>query len=105
MPKLAHVLDVFLSNLGYPLLLIGGIMLHFFTAITAYQLLAPGFRAYLAGAGAFMFPGIAEIAVVFYARRATGSLVNAYSIWVLAWITFALFLYGLRTIRRNLARD
>ncbi len=95
----------FLANVGYPLLFMSTIMLHLFTVITAYNLAAPGGWRYPAAAAAFAFPPVAEVVVAFYAWRASGSMVNAYSVWLLAWLLLLFILLGFVSIRNRLERD
>jgi hypothetical protein len=81
---------VFPAMFGLHLIWISGAMLHFFTAIVAFE--AGGF---LAGGAAFAFPIVGEIGVGIYAWNTSGSFVNGYSIWVLAWLGFLVTLLGL----------
>ena len=76
--------------------------LHLFTAVTAYGLVAPGSWRWVAAVAAWVFPAIAEAVVAFGAWRSSGSMVNAYSVWVLAWLLFFFILLGLVPIFRRL---
>ena len=79
-----------LSNLVYPALLATGYAVHAFTSIVAYQLVGPGTLKYFAAVVAWLVPGIAELVVAYYAWRESGSMVNAYSVWVLVWLVMVL---------------
>ncbi len=95
----------FLANVGYPLLLMSAVMLHFFTAMTAYNLAGPGVWRYVAATLAFAFPPIAEVVVAYFAWRASGSMVNAYSVWLLAWLLLLFVLLGFVSMRNRLERE
>src|SRR5689334_12569737 len=62
---------------------VGGTILHFFTAIVAFDLAGAGLRRYVAAIAAFIFPLAGEVAVMVAAWKASGSMINSYSIWVL----------------------
>jgi hypothetical protein len=74
---------------------VSGTILHFFTAIVAFDLAGEGLRGYVAAAAAFIFPLAGEVAVMVAAWKASGSMVNSYSIWVVLWIAFGLSIYCL----------
>ena len=71
------------------MLIVSALGLHLFTAITAYKLVAPGWWRYIAALSAWAFPAIAEAAVAVGAWRASGSIVNEYSIWVIGWLVLS----------------
>lgn len=74
---------------------VSGTILHFFTAIVAFDLAGAGFRRYVAAIAAFVFPLVGEVAVMVAAWKASGSMVNSYSIWVLLWVAFGFSIYCL----------
>jgi len=96
--------DAFLTKIGQ-LLVISAVGLHFFTAITAYGLVAPGWWRWGAAVAAWAFPVIAEVVVAFGAWRASGSMVNAYSVWFLAWLLLFFIVLGLVLIFRRPGGD
>ena len=98
-------MDALLRNLGYPLVIWGGLALHCLTAFTAYKLAAPGWMGYGALASAWMFPIISEAVVAYYAWRTAGSMVNDYSVWVLIWLAIALGVWWLTEIKFRLERE
>lgn len=104
MPTLRGAIDSILSKVGYPLLIMSGIFLHCFTVVTAYKLGDPGWGQYAAAAAAFAFPPVAEAVVAYYAWRASGSMVNGYSVWLLMWLA-VLFAVGWLTFVRNRLRQ
>jgi hypothetical protein len=53
-------------------------------------------------AAAIAYPIIAEAVVAYYAWQASGSKINGYSIWLLAWIVLLLIVFGLAAIRKRL---
>ena len=87
---------------GQRLVAMSGIALHVFTTATAYQLADPGVGRYFLTAAAFAYPIIAEAVVAYYAWQASGSKINGYSIWLLAWILLLLIVFGLAAIRKRL---
>lgn len=74
---------------------VSGTILHFFTAIFAFDLAGGGVRRYVASIAAFIFPLAGEVAVMVAAWKASGSMVNSYSIWVLLWVAFGFAVYCL----------
>jgi len=74
---------------------VSGTILHFFTAIVAFDLAGGGLKRYVAAIAAFVFPLAGEVAVVVAAWKASGSMVNSYSIWVLLWVAFGFAIYCL----------
>jgi hypothetical protein len=74
---------------------VSGTILHFFTAIVAFDLAGNGLRRYIAAIAAFVFPLAGEVAVMVAAWKASGSMVNSYSIWVLLWVAFGFAIYCL----------
>ncbi|HEY2862250.1 MAG TPA: hypothetical protein VGK37_01345 [Casimicrobiaceae bacterium] len=74
---------------------VSGTILHFFTTIVAFDLAGQGLRRYIAAIGAFVFPLAGEVAVMVGAWKASGSMINSYSIWVLLWVSFGFAVYCL----------
>lgn len=105
MRKAEAGINALLANIGYPLLIMSAVGLHFFTAITAYSLGGPSGWRYAAAAAAFAFPPVSEVVVAYYAWRSSGSMVNAYSVWILAWLLLMFIVLGLVSISKRLARD
>jgi hypothetical protein len=97
--------DAILTKIGYPLLVMSAVGLHFFTTITAYGLVAPGWWGYVASVAAWGFPPISEAVVAYYAWRASGSMVNGYSVWVLMWLVIAFGVWWLTEIKIRLERE
>ena len=95
-------LDAFLAGIAYPLLLMSAVALHFFTAFTAYNLVAPGVWRYVATVGAVAWPAIAELVVAYYVWQESGSKINAYSVWILAWLLLLFVVLGLVVVRKRL---
>jgi len=95
-------IDAFLASIGYPLLFMSALALHCFTAITAYNLVAPGVWRYVATVAAIAYPAIAEMVVAYYSWQESGSKVNAYSVWILAWLLLLFVVLGLAAIRKRL---
>ncbi|MGH8714618.1 MAG: hypothetical protein ACREYB_11495 [Casimicrobiaceae bacterium] len=83
---------------------VGGTILHFFTAIVAFDLAGEGLRRYIAAIAAFVFPLAGEVAVMVAAWRASGSMVNSYSVWVVLWLMFGFAVYCLIAFGNWLAR-
>jgi hypothetical protein len=79
------VLDRLLYRLALPLLCIGAGLLHLYTTHTAFVLAGSKVSGIVAAIAAWITPPIAEFVVAYYAWRASGSMVNAYSVWILAW--------------------
>jgi len=99
-----NILAALVTN-GQRLVAMSGIGLHVFTTATAYQLADPGMGRYLLTAATFAYPLIAEGVVAYYVWQASGSKINAYSIWLLAWILLLLIVVGLTAIRKRLQKD
>jgi len=74
---------------------VSGTILHFFTAIVAFDLAGEGLRRYVAAIAAFVFPLAGEVAVMVAAWKASGSMINSYSIWVVLGIAFGFAIYCL----------
>jgi len=94
-----------LRNVGYPLLIWSGLALHCLTAFTAYQLAKPGLSGYGALVAAWAFPLVSEAIVAYYSWRASGSMVNSYSVWLLTWLVISLGVWWLAEIRTRLERE
>ena len=84
---------------------VSGTILHFFTAIFAFDLAGHGIRRFVWSAFAFLFPLAGEVAVTVAAWKASGSMVNSYSIWVLLWVAFGFAVYCLIAFGNLLAQD
>jgi hypothetical protein len=82
---------------------VSGTILHFFTAIVAFDLAGNGLRRYVAAIAAFIFPLAGEVAVMVAAWKASGSMINSYSIWVLLWVAFGFSIYCLIAFGNRLA--
>jgi hypothetical protein len=82
---------------------VSGTILHFFTAIVAFDLAGNGLRRYIAAIAAFVFPLAGEVAVMVAAWKASGSMINSYSIWVLLWVAFGFSIYCLIAFGNRLA--
>jgi hypothetical protein len=82
---------------------VSGTILHFFTAIVAFDLAGNGLRRYVAAIAAFIFPLAGEVAVMVGAWKASGSMINSYSIWVLLWVAFGFAIYCLIAFGNRLA--
>jgi hypothetical protein len=91
-----------LRKLGYPLLICSWLALHCFTAVTAYKLAGPGWKGYGALVAAWAFPLVSEAIVAYYSWRASGSIVNKYSVWILIWLVVGLGIWWLTVIRNQL---
>ena len=74
---------------------VSGTIMHFFTAIVAFDLAGEGLRRYVAAIAAFVFSLAGEVAVMVAAWKASGSMINSYSIWVVLWIAFGFAIYCL----------
>jgi hypothetical protein len=72
---------------------VSGTVLHFFTTIVAFDLAGNGLRRFVAAIAAFIFPLAGEVAVMVAAWKASGSMINSYSIWVLLWVAFGFAIY------------
>ena len=75
-----------LGRITLPLLVVGGVLLHAYTAVTAFRLAEGLIWKCTAAIAAWTTPPVAQLAVTYFAWRATGSMVNAYSFWLLAWV-------------------
>jgi hypothetical protein len=80
------------------------VALHLYTTVTAYKLANPGLTQYIAALAAFAFFPISEGVVAYYAWKASGSMVNAYSVWLLAWLVLLFGVASLVLIRNRLGR-
>lgn len=105
--RLSHSFATLIDRLRTPLTVgvgIGAFALHAFTAVTAYSLCNGGPMRYWAAFGAWMLPGVAEAIVAYFAWEATGSRVNGYSIWLLAWVLLVIAALSLQYVARRLTR-
>jgi hypothetical protein len=73
-----------------PALGIGAVMLHFYTTVVAFRLVDSWIWGCVAASAAWATPAIGELLVAYFTWRATGSMVNEYSVWLLAWIALLL---------------
>lgn len=103
--RLSRAIDALLRNVAYPLVISSGLVLHCLTVITAYKLAAPGWREYGAAVAAWVFPLVSEAVVAYYTWRASGSMVNGYSVWVLIWLVIVFGIWSLTIIRTRLERE
>jgi hypothetical protein len=78
--------------------------LHVYTSVTAYYL-ANGTGRYFATLAAFVFFPVSEAVVAYYAWRASGSMINAYSVWLLLWLILLFGLGLLILVSKRLARQ
>ncbi|HTQ01299.1 MAG TPA: hypothetical protein VMN56_18425 [Casimicrobiaceae bacterium] len=90
-----------LDNIALPILGIGAAFLHVYTAVTAFNLASESVWAWAAVLAAWVAPPIAQIAVAYYSWRATGSMVNGYSFWLLAWMGWLVGVFFLTTVARR----
>ena len=86
------------TMIAMPLILVSGGILHFYTAIVAYGLAGPGFWGFVSAGAAFTFPFVAQIIVFIAAWNVTGNFLNSYSIWLLLWLAFVAFLFGIMAL-------
>lgn len=89
----------FMTQVGYPLLLMSAVLLQLFTAFTAYGMVKDEAWRFAAAVAAFALPPLSDLVVAYYARQATGSWINAYSVWLLAWLLLFLPLVGFGVLR------
>ena len=99
------MVEALLNRVCYPLLLISGIGLHAYTVWTGFHLATAGVTQYVAALAAYAFPLISELALVYFAWRASGSWVNGYSVWVLLWVALAVGVWILAASRGLFARS
>ena len=102
MHRTKAAINAFLASVGYPLLIMSAVGLHLFTTFTAYRLFDTVGWRYVAVAAAFAFPPIAELVVAYYAWRASGSMINGYSVWLLFWVLLLFVVLGLLSICRRI---
>ena len=86
---------------GYDFLAISGAALHAYTVWMAYTLTDPGWLQYLAVYAAYAVPLLSELVMIFFAQRATGSWINAYSFWVFTWGALLVFVLGVSAYCRR----
>jgi len=94
-----------LDHIALPTLGIGAAFLHIYTAFTAFNLASERVWdwAVALALAAWITPPIAQVVVAYYAWRATGSMVNGYSFWLLAWTVWLLGVVFLATLVRRSA--
>jgi hypothetical protein len=90
MAKTTRFIDALVSKIGIPFLAMSGIALHGFTVWTAFRLAPTGPLQYIAAIVAYMFPPISEMVGAYFAWRMSGSVINAYSVWLLLWLLLLL---------------
>lgn len=76
----------FLNGVAYPFLAISGTALHLYTMGVVFYQVHPKYLAFLAAIGAWVTPGLSQFVVAYYTWSATGSKLNYYSTWFLAWL-------------------
>ena len=101
MPNANAPIFATLADYAYRLLVMSGFGLHLFTTFTAFNLVDPGASRYVAAAAALAYPVIAEVVVAYYAWRASGSMINSYSVWLLAWLLLLWIVLGLFALRKR----
>ena len=101
---LTNVVERFLRRIAYRFLMLSGGALHVYTAVTAFDLVNSWYLASLAAVGAWVTPGLAQMVVTYYAWSATGSRVNYYSIWLLAWLVLLLVVMLMTDFVKRLGR-
>ncbi len=84
---------------------LSGAILHFYTIGAAFFLVGGGVRGVVASLGALCLPVISWLAVFIGTWVATGSFVNDYSVWFLAWAGFSLILLALIPLGARCVRD
>ena len=94
-----------LANALTPAVAIGALAIHVFTAVTAFELWNGGPIRYWAAAAAWALPGISEAVVAYQTWQATGSRVNYYTVWMVAWLGLVLAVALLRVMARRLDRQ
>src|SRR5262245_45683010 len=75
-----------LYRVAVPLLAIGAGMLHIYTTITVTTFVESMSERLTVAILTWITPPISEFVVAYYAWRATRSMVNSYSVWLLAWL-------------------
>jgi hypothetical protein len=104
MAKTARFIDALVSKIGIPLLAMSGIALHGFTVWTVFRLAPTGPSQYFAAIVAYMFPPISQMVGAYLAWRSTGSVINAYSVWLLLWLLLLLITWLLVRVSHRLSR-
>jgi hypothetical protein len=88
-----------LTTIGYPLLLMSAVMLQLYTGLTAYNMVRDEDWRIPAAIAAFAFPPLSDAVVAYFAWRASGSMVNSYSVWILVWMLLFLVVVGFGVLR------
>lgn len=88
-----------LATVGYPLLFMSAVMLQLFTGLTAYNMVRDDAWRGPAAIAAFALPPLSDMVVAYYAWRASGSMVNSYSVWILVWMLLFLVVAGFGVLR------
>jgi hypothetical protein len=99
--RLAAILDWTLRRIALPLLALSTASLHIYTAYSAFHLATTKLWGCAAALAAWVTPGIAQLVVSYYAWRASGSMVNAYSFWLLAWVGLLFAVQALMAVDRR----
>ena len=94
-----------LTTVGYPLLFMSAVMLQLFTGLTAYNMVADEAWRLPAAIAAFALPPLSDAVVAYYAWRASGSMVNSYSVWILVWMLLFLVVVGFGVLRDRRLND
>ena len=79
-------LDWVLNRVGLPAVAVGAMLLHGFAAVTAFNLADGMLWGFASALAVWATPVLGEIVVAHYAGQASGSVVNAYSFWLLVWV-------------------
>jgi hypothetical protein len=90
-----------LNRVGTPLTAISGVLLHVYTVVTAFNLAENTLWRWAVVVPAWGAPVAAELVVAYYAWRATGTIVNGYSVWLLAWIALVVGVLLLAQLARR----
>ena len=76
----------FLSDVATPFLAFSGAALHLYTVVVIFDLLHPKYLGFLAAIGVWVTPGPSQFVVAYYTWSVTGSKLNYYTVWLLAWL-------------------
>jgi hypothetical protein len=98
MATITNFLSWVLYRVALPMLAISAALLHAYTVVSAFNLSPRGALSWAAAVAAWCTPIFAQLAVSYAAWRETGSRVNAYSSWLLAWIALLAAVMVLRWI-------
>lgn len=84
---------------------LSGAILHFYTMAGAFFLAGGGLLGVVAGFVALCLPVISWIAVFGWSWAATGSFLNNYSQWFLAWLGLSVVLLALVPLGARFAKE